>query len=951
LVLRSLPMAFYTAYPHDDYGAVWVSEQIERITGYTMEEMVEEPNFWASRLHSGDKERVFAVFDSLPEVGALDIEYRWRVSDGRYRWFRDYAVLVRDEDNAPKEIIGAWLDITERVRMESELRESEQRYRNIVQTSPMGMHMYELDAEDRVVFVGANPAADEILGLDNNQFIGKIIEEAFPPLGDTEVPERYRRAAAEGETWHTEQITYEDEKISGAFEVYAFQTSPGRMVALFLDVTERKMAERTLRQQADRLRILHEIDKAILEAESSEAIAHIALTRVRELIPCQRASIAALDFGEEIAIRTIAVAPSSAREILGEVYNLPAEVFDRLGSHRLGETIYIEDLHSISLPSSITQGMKTEGIKALVIVPLMLQDELIGTLNLGSATPSFFTSDHIEIAQEVADSLAISMHQARLLESEQRRRQELEILEEVSIALRSADSQEAMLPVLVEETMALFHADAGAIFVPQTGELEHAIFQEDSNGLVELLPEGHWANRGIEQSLTNDQPIFLTEMPFVEGVSSLVIVPLLYEQRMYHALVLFYFQKKNFTEDEKRLIKMVADMAVIALGRVGILESLERQVVDRTREITTLYELAEIAASSEDLRKGLDQSLHKVLTSVGGEAGTIHMLDDAGTKIEMIVCSGLSSEVKSELQAASIDDTFWRGVVERGEPVLQMDLQADDHAPPALQKSHLKSFIGAPIMARNKLLGIISIFHTSDHGPSLDEIGLLSMVSDQIGFAVDRAQLRAQARLAAIDRERQRLARELHDSVTQSLYSLSFIAKASRNFAREGQWDRVEEYLVTVQETAQQALKEMRLLVFELMPTSLEEMGLVDVLQQRLNFVERRSGVDTEVIAEGHFDLPMRFQVSMYRIAEEALNNILKHAGATQVVVRLCESGNRVEMEIEDNGAGFDPERIVGGMGIANMYERAETLNGELSIVSEFDKGTKVKLVISEVAT
>jgi signal transduction histidine kinase len=508
-----------------------------------------------------------------------------------------------------------------------------------------------------------------------------------------------------------------------------------------------------------------------------------------------------------------------------------------------------------------------------------------------------------------------------------------------------------MLPTLVEETMALFHADAGAIFVPQTGDLEYVMFQEDPNGLVDLLPEGHWANRDIMQSSTNDQPIFLTEMPFIEGVSSLVIVPLLYEQTMYRALVLYYFQKKDFTEDERRLIKTVADVAVIALGRVAILESLERQVVDRTREITTLYELAEIAASSEDLQTGLDQSLHKVLTAVGGEAGTIHMLDDAGTKFEMVVCSGLPSEVKIELQAASIDDTFWRRIVERGEPVLQMDLQADVHAPSALQKSHLKSYIGAPIMARNNMLGIISIFHTSDHGPSLDEIGLLSMVSDQIGFAIDRANLRVQARLAAIDRERQRLARELHDSVTQSLYSLSFIAKASRNFAREGQWDRVEEYLLTVQETAQQALKEMRLLVYELMPASLEELGLVDVLQQRLNFVERRSGIDTKVIAEGHFDLPLRYQVSLYRIAEEALNNILKHAGATQVVVRLHESGNLVEMEIEDNGVGFDPEHTVGGMGIANMYERAETLNGELRIESELDKGTKVKLVISEVAT
>ncbi len=124
--------------------------------------------------------------------------------------------------------------------------DEEHRFRNVIESIPIGIHMYRLEPDGRLVFIGANPAADRLLGLDNTQFIGKTIEEAFIPLINTEVPERYRRAASDGEPWHTEQIEYTDEKISGAFEVHAFQTSPGNMVAAFINITDRKKTEEDL---------------------------------------------------------------------------------------------------------------------------------------------------------------------------------------------------------------------------------------------------------------------------------------------------------------------------------------------------------------------------------------------------------------------------------------------------------------------------------------------------------------------------------------------------------------------------------------------------------------------------------------------------------------------------------------------------------------------------------
>ena len=143
-----------------------------------------------------------------------------------------------------------------KIEYEDKIKESERKFRNIIDSIPMGIHMYQLEHDGRLIFTGANPAADKILGVKNAQFIGKTIEEAFPPLAETEVPIRYRKTAKEGVPWNTEQISYEDEQISGAFEVHSFQTSPGKMAALFLDITERKRAEQQIKESERKYRFI-----------------------------------------------------------------------------------------------------------------------------------------------------------------------------------------------------------------------------------------------------------------------------------------------------------------------------------------------------------------------------------------------------------------------------------------------------------------------------------------------------------------------------------------------------------------------------------------------------------------------------------------------------------------------------------------------------------------------
>ena len=157
--------------------------------------------------------------------------------------------LLHDDDGNIIVSLSSGEDITELTEIEEKLRESQENMTNLFNSIPIGIHMYHLFEDGRLVFIGANPAADIITKVDNMQFVGKTIEEAFPPLVDTEIPERYREAAAEGKEWKTERIDYAHGEIKGAFEVRAFQISPMYMVATFRDIASRLKTEEQLNKK------------------------------------------------------------------------------------------------------------------------------------------------------------------------------------------------------------------------------------------------------------------------------------------------------------------------------------------------------------------------------------------------------------------------------------------------------------------------------------------------------------------------------------------------------------------------------------------------------------------------------------------------------------------------------------------------------------------------------
>jgi signal transduction histidine kinase len=196
----------------------------------------------------------------------------------------------------------------------------------------------------------------------------------------------------------------------------------------------------------------------------------------------------------------------------------------------------------------------------------------------------------------------------------------------------------------------------------------------------------------------------------------------------------------------------------------------------------------------------------------------------------------------------------------------------------------------------------------------------------------------------AVTEERSRLARELHDSVTQLLYSVTLYAEAAAELLDSGETETAAGHLRDLRDTAQEALREMRLLIFELHRPALGEGGLVGALQARLDAVEKRGGMHVELAVEGSEQIPRPVQAELYNISQAALNNALKYAHANSVRVHLRFGDAETEMQISDDGVGFEPVSggVGGGFGIPGMQERSQKIGGTLQIESAPGKGTNV---------
>ena len=255
--------------------------------------------------------------------------------------------------------------------------------------------------------------------------------------------------------------------------------------------------------------------------------------------------------------------------------------------------------------------------------------------------------------------------------------------------------------------------------------------------------------------------------------------------------------------------------------------------------------------------------------------------------------------------------------------------------------------VSVPLEVKGQSLGTLLLTCGPDDCEAGD-LQILRHFAESASAAIVHARFHEQHERIAVLEDRQRLAHELHDSVTQSLYGVTMYSEAATRLLDSEQGEKAKQLMKELQKTSLEALREMRLLVFELRPPVLEKKGLAAALQARLAAVEGRAGVKAEFLTAGPISLPATIEKGLYGIAKESLNNILKHAEATRIKVELRQSESSASLEIADNGLGFDTAvaKQRGGLGLLGLEERAAAIGGLLFIDSHPGSGTLIRVEV-----
>jgi signal transduction histidine kinase len=387
------------------------------------------------------------------------------------------------------------------------------------------------------------------------------------------------------------------------------------------------------------------------------------------------------------------------------------------------------------------------------------------------------------------------------------------------------------------------------------------------------------------------------------------------------------------------VLQSLADQAAMAIENARLFEAEQR----RADQFRAINEVGRRIASILDTDELLSQMVRLIRETLGYSIVGIGLLE--GDELVFKAAAGPSWKLPVSVRIkADSGVTGW--VVASGKSLLVPDVSLEPRFVSTGVSPPSRSELAVPLKTKDAVIGVLNV--ESKHLNAFDEGDriVLESLANQAAVAIENARLYEQARQLAVLEERHRLARDLHDSVTQALYGVTLYSEAAAGQLALKNVDRAAEHLRVLRNTAQEALAEMRLLIYELRPPVLEEEGLVAALQARLTAVEGRVGLQTRLKAEGEDRLPSKIEEGLYRIAQEALNNALKHACAHNITVSLCcvSHGKDVVLEIIDDGEGFDCEAVhdKGGLGLSTMKERAVELGGRLSIESWPGEGTHV---------
>jgi len=812
------------------------------------------------------------------------------------------------------------------------------------------------DSGGRILYV--NRLAEELSGYQREELLGLTVESL--------VPERFRgahlqhrdgyasrprpRPMGSGPTLHILRKDGLEHPVDIALS--PIETEVGVIVVTAIraatDGAPRNADEPD--RAVDRLQAIADVTSAILEGQTGDQALRLIADVARKLVGAAQAGVATPE------------SPGGPMVVRAAVGGMGDAAVGMRASAELAQVMHSGRTSIIAEAASdkrLDYPELTADLGPVVIVPLKAGGRPVGAISLArtrGADP--YTEEDVAVAEAFAAQAAVALEYGRNLGDREKAEQRVAASMEVTQAIIEGRDTTDVLNLIARRARDLVGAAFAAIVSPEAAGDE----------LVARVADGAQADayRGARfpvkgslsgQVFTTRQSITVAEAasdprayrPVVQlgNLGPALLVPLYVANRSIGAMIVANERGgATFTPEDQSLVESFAAQAAMSFEIATVRERLQR--------LTSVT-----IAGQKPIEDALAALARTVVEATDTIACGIYLLD-AERHLTIAGTYGLPPDF-----VRTMDHAFRQSgtampqmeVIESGTLAVRQGAISRflSNPPPGpvwnavLEMLHGVSWdtiVSVPLIQEGRVVGVLSGYYPSEYVLSGEEVAFVKIVADQVAAMAENARLFTDAQANVAFEERQRLARELHDSVSQALFGIGLGARTAREHLERNP-EAARAPLDYVTQLAEVGLAEMRAMIFELRPESLEKEGLVGALRKQAAILRARHGITIDELVEAEPDAPIAVKEALFRIAQEALNNTAKHAQASHVELRLTSAGETLVAEIRDDGAGFDAGgEFPGHLGLQSMRERALRLGGKVEVISATGHGTIVRATI-----
>jgi len=958
------PVGIYFTDPQGN--CLLVNERWSELAGLSPKEA--KGRGWIQALHPEDRERVRQEWYGAAQAGReFHSEYRFQTRNGTVNWLVGLAITVRDSKGTVTGYIGSVTDITKRKRAEEALAASEKRLRTILEAEP---ECVKVTTEDGIL-LDMNAAGLAMIEVDSLQ---QVVGQSICPI----VAPAYRDAFAD-----FNRRVYRGEPGTMQFEIIGFK---GRrlwmdthavplcdehnvtigVLAITRDITERKREEKIL--------------QALLEGTASVTGAQFFPALVRALaraLGVRHALVTELLDDEQPRLRMLAI---WIGDRLGNPteYNLirtPCEKVITLGAayyqHSV-QKLFPEDKDLVALGAVSYLGIALANSSGKTIGHLCIVDD--------KPLPD---EHHIAPLLKVFASRAAAELERKQAEEALRERARLmSFVAEVSLMLNRETPTDEMLRQCMEATVRQLGAALTRIWIIGPGDLCQDCFKAawcadraqclhlvasaglstNLDGEYRRVPLGALKIGRIAQGMgimvTNnvldDERLPNKDWLRENGLQSFAGFPLIIEGKVFGVLAMF--AKTPLSEPTIQALESICNGIAAAIAR----KRAEQGLHERSRQQAIEAELSLLAVTTPDLLTLLNTAAVLAANALQVDYCEVLELFSNGSELRLRASAGWKSEHIGQVRAMETG-SLAHATLHSNKPVIIQNLLADARfsGPPWLHKHEAVGGMSVSITGKESPWGVLGVYTAGTRAFSRDDINFLQTVSSILATAIERTQaedvlrsanqaLRTLSRqlLQVQEDDRRAIARDLHDEIGQSLTAIKLNVERAQRTSDRAARDRIMKDCVQITDGV---LNQVRNLSLDLHPSILDDLGLSYALKWYADRQAERAGLKVDVAAEPSLPrLSPNIEIACFRIAQEALTNVVRHAQASRASITLKRLATGVELCVEDDGIGFVMNEVswtaggVDSVGMTSMQERAKLLGGVVKITSAPRCGTRV---------